>query len=132
LVVAIEHENDPKGNQCWRQELIKLWHINCGLKVLITYNDFRSGCGTPRSISDLQKTITNIIGNRAYRSVYKDCIQSPFLFIFFPSCCDNKDYWDSTVEMYDAVAFVYDGNVFRPLPDIPILRKNGNIKNLTK
>lgn len=34
LCIAVEHENDPKD---WTDELIKLAHINCPLKVIIGY-----------------------------------------------------------------------------------------------
>ena len=36
LVIAVEHENDPKD---WNDEVIKLAHIICPTKVVIGYND---------------------------------------------------------------------------------------------
>jgi hypothetical protein len=36
LEIAIEYENDPKD---WMDEVIKLCHIKCGLKVVIGYSD---------------------------------------------------------------------------------------------
>lgn len=129
--VAIEHENNPNGNNCWREELIKLWHIVCGLKVLITYNSFKSGSNKHQSLNDLKNIIAAVIGKRNFKSVLNGCIQTPFLFIFYPSCPDNNDLWDSSDEMYDAVALVYDEKGFRQLDDLPILRNNRNIKNLT-
>lgn len=42
LKVAVEHENDPKD---WNDEVLKLLHINCPLRVVIGYNycDKRDG-----------------------------------------------------------------------------------------
>ena len=42
LMAAVEHENDPKD---WTDELIKLAHINCPLRVVIGYSpcDGREG-----------------------------------------------------------------------------------------
>jgi len=35
--VAIEHENNGKSWNYWFDEFVKLAHINCGLRVIITY-----------------------------------------------------------------------------------------------
>lgn len=39
LMIAVEHENDKRD---WADEVIKLLHIRCPLKVVIGYNDFEN------------------------------------------------------------------------------------------
>lgn len=71
--VAIEHENSPSK---WLEEFMKLIHINCGLKVIITYHDY----GNRRtSLKEKLDEVKELYSDRRYRQG-----DDNWLFIFGP------------------------------------------------
>jgi hypothetical protein len=77
LDIAIEHENKL---YLWEDELTKLLHINCGLRVLIAYYDNEND-------RDLQKIRTMIVDSIAKRRYYTD--DQNWLLIFGPYYLNN-------------------------------------------
>ncbi|MBK7886856.1 MAG: hypothetical protein IPJ86_05975 [Bacteroidetes bacterium] len=77
LDIAIEHENKL---YLWEDELTKLLHINCGLRVLIAYYDNKND-------KDLQKIRTMIVDSIAKRKYYTD--DQNWLLIFGPYFLNN-------------------------------------------
>lgn len=73
--VAIEIEGNERTPWDWLEELTRLTHLNAGLKVLITYVEFRNdGC------NEALKRARSIYGGRRYRQS-----DDRWLFIFGPS-----------------------------------------------
>lgn len=90
--VAIEHEND--GTK-WLEEFIKLIHVNCGLKVIITYGQESETKGF--ILTEKAKEIYN---KRVYKNPHDN-----WLFIFGPTKKELKNgkwFKAYTLEMVDA------------------------------
>jgi hypothetical protein len=102
--VVIEHENDTKD---WYDEFVKLVHINCGLKVIITYYKF----GDKENDSPKgkhEKEIKKLYANRKYKND-----KDEWLFIFGPYESSNQDF----------VAYKFSGDKFCKLKDKKILSR---------
>ena len=102
FIVAIEHENNP---DTWYEEFVKLAHLNCQLKVIISYHDF----------SNIQSPVKNKI-NEVIEKIYQfqACkqINDSWLFIFGPTLnCLDRDF----------EAYKFDGKSVRKLPNKSIL-----------
>ncbi|MBN2351379.1 MAG: hypothetical protein JXD23_02340 [Spirochaetales bacterium] len=99
--VAIEHENNGR---LWFDELIKLAHISCGLKIIITYleNDHKV------KFIEQQPMKKSLLAQRKYINQ-----AAQWLFIIGPVSyeMENKDYF----------ACAYDGKEFTVLPEKKIL-----------
>ncbi|MBS0619811.1 MAG: hypothetical protein JSR44_16615 [Spirochaetes bacterium] len=81
LDVAIEMENDTTQ---WYDEVVKLCHINCGLKVIMTYHNYSD----TEELSKKIERCVELIKNRKYHSEAND-----WLLIFGPhSCADRKAF----------------------------------------
>lgn len=79
LDVAIEIENNAKQ---WYDEVVKLSHINCGLKVIIAYHNF----GDADALLQAKlKRVQKLIKNRKYKNATTD-----WLIIFGPHSCDER------------------------------------------
>lgn len=94
--VAIEHENQAFPS--WLDEFVKLTHINCGLKVLITYHNYRSGA----TISDELRVAKDFYDCRKYRQQ-----DDAWLLVF-------GQVWDEPLTQ-DFVAYKFDGREFEEL-----------------
>lgn len=93
--VAIEHENDGRS---WLEEFTKLGHINCGLKVLITYHDYS------RPLEEKIAEALRLHKGRKYRQA-----EDRWLLIFGPH--------NRSLGVRDFVAFGFDGaNLVELLP----------------
>ena len=66
LDIAIEHENNPNS---WEDELTKLLHINCGLRVLIAYYDNKKA--RDENVDILSTIKDKIICNLSNRKYYQ-------------------------------------------------------------
>ena len=95
LMIAIEHENNPRD---WNDEVMKLAHIRCPLKVVIGYN----GCNH-RDTGDAQKL--SFIGNCLQQ--LKCFQQNPEdrLLIILGNCKDTKG---SDYHTFDYRGYLYD------------------------
>lgn len=105
LVIAVEHENDPKD---WNDEVIKLAHIHCPLKVVIGYNS----C-TNRDDGDWEKL-----------SFVADCLQrlqilhssSKDEFLIILGNCKSIHGQDYDSFDYRGYVYDYDAKGFKKLP----------------
>lgn len=103
--VAIEHENEHK--HVWLDEFSKLSQIIAGLKVIITYHEFKK-----ITIEDKLSIAKDLYRQRLYRQN-----DDAWLLIFGPA------YERRTDEPFRA--FTFDGSAFTPLrpltlPTLPI------------
>lgn len=79
LDVAIEIENNAEQ---WYDEVVKLSHIVCGLKVILTYHNF----GDPEELLQAKlKRAQKLISNRKYKNATTD-----WLIIFGPHSCIER------------------------------------------
>lgn len=92
LEVAIEHENSSEG---WLDEWVKLSHLSCGLKVLITYHDHRPG---RPSLDDKLKIAKDIYGDLSFK-----CPEDSWLLIFGPTYYSPIKSW---------FGYTFDGRAF--------------------
>ena len=92
--VAIEHEND---SGCWDEELDKLFAINAGLKVLMTYSDSPDEEILSYLKSDKPGSFLRIYKSRKYHTA-----DDKYLLIFGPVIGGKKRNHFS--------AFYFDGN----------------------
>lgn len=97
LEVAIEHENNYND---WFYELVKLAHINCGLKVLISYYD--------NSIDDKLDQAKVYYNKLKYKRVPEN-----WLFIFGPMDSTRQDF----------IAYEFDGMEFRKIAHQGVIHK---------
>jgi hypothetical protein len=83
LEVAIEHENDT---ETWFYEFVKLVHICCGLKVIITYHNY-SNYRFP--LEEKFTVLTSLYAMRSYKQT-----RDKWLLIFGPTfnCLGDYDY----------------------------------------
>lgn len=97
--VAIEHENDAGS---WDEELDKLFAINAGIKVLMTYSD--------KSNSELLQDLNNN-GPGTLLSIYKSrkyhTENDKYLLVFGPVIGSNRKSFS---------AFIFDGKKVEQLP----------------
>ncbi len=101
LDIAIEHENKPG---LWEDELTKLVHINCGLRVLISYYDNKKD----RDLVEIKEKILNNISQRKY---YQE--DQKWVFIFGPY---------DLIKEGDFVAFKLENKQLLELEKYPVLR----------
>lgn len=101
LEVAIEHENN---SSTWYYEFVKLVHINCGLKVLITYHKHNNKDTEFKNKFDI---LLDLYRPRQYTQR-----NDRWLLIFGPTS-NNLDK--------DFVAYKFDGKNFLPLPKRKII-----------
>jgi hypothetical protein len=92
LEVAIEHENN---SEAWFDEWVKLCHIASGLKVLITYHDYREG----RTSIDAKLDAAL----RLYRKVRYKPADGTWLLIFGPTSSRPQNAW---------LGYTFDGEAF--------------------
>lgn len=64
--VAIEHENDDTA---WFDEFVKLIHVNCGLKVLISYYRYHDKNGKITEPEEIMKIAEKIYNTRKYKNL---------------------------------------------------------------
>lgn len=83
LDIAIEHENNPNS---WEDELTKLLHINCGLRVLIAYYDNKKA--RDENVDILSTIKDKIICNLSNRKYYQP--DQKWLLIFGPYDLRNE------------------------------------------
>jgi hypothetical protein len=102
LEVAIEHENESGR---WYDEFVKLSHISCGLKVLITYHNYHQG----RQFDEVLDFATRMYPHLRYKAP-EDC----WLFVVGPTCQQPGLPW---------FGYTFDGNrVERPFElKLPVL-----------
>lgn len=89
LEVAIEHENHSEK---WYDEWVKLSHICCGLKVLITYHDYYRG----KVIEEKMKLPLEMYRRQRYKPP-----SDSWLIIFGPTCQTPRAPW---------VGYTFDGS----------------------
>ena len=112
--VAIEIENDSKT--WWKSEFNKLMSLNCGLKVIVTYDStdnasllkWLNGNGANDDYSNIRK----IYKSRKYHQKNDN-----WLIIFGP-CADKKNNYSS---LDDFRAFTFSGDKFTQLEKKKIL-----------
>lgn len=106
LEVIVEHENSWKH---WLWNITKLCHINCGLKVIIAYHDYKDSHGTLEQKLSYMKELYDL---RCYK-------QKPdnWLLLLGPNtqslCKSGKDF----------VAYQFNGTEFNLLEDKIIFRQ---------
>lgn len=105
LEVAVEHENNSRE---WLHEWVKLAHLNCGLRVLISYAD------APRDLSPSSEVL-----DRAARLAQARRYAprgGSWLLILGPTL-------NALERGEDFVAFAFDGSTFRLLGDHEVFRR---------
>ena len=107
--VAIEHENNQKSWDYWFDEAIKLSHIACGLRVLITY------LGPKQFLTFEQNShnLLNLLSSRKFK-----CPASKWLFLIGPNWIVER-----SGDKRDFVAYTISANKLKPLSIDPILQK---------
>jgi hypothetical protein len=106
--VAIEHENG--GHLEWFQEFVKLVHVCCGLKVIITYHDYTA---RGLSIEDKLQLAKKLYDARRYR-----VLPDNWLLIF-------GSWWRPRTAAEDYVAYSFNGAEFGELPRQKVLWEAG-------
>ncbi len=84
LEIAVEHENDPKD---WTDELIKLLHVRCPLKVIIAYAPKNERADHDRARLDYAEKLMKEV--RAYKNFLES--DEAFLIIFGNCGTTQKD-----------------------------------------
>lgn len=95
LIIAVEHENNPKD---WTDELIKLVHIRCPLKVIIGYNYYDQR--DSREIKKLEYAAKWINKTKAFNSNGKE----EYLIIL--GNCHSKDK-EMSYKEFDYRGYLY-------------------------
>ncbi len=80
--IAIEHENDETA---WLDEFVKLVHVNCGLKVLISYYRYYDKNGNITEPEEIIKIAEKIYNTRKYKN-----LNDNWLIILGP-CFDDME-----------------------------------------
>lgn len=101
--IAIEHENTPID---WLYEFTKLVHINCGLKVIIGYHNYRKN-DTP--LEKVIKIAEKLYAKRRYKSLNEN-----WLIIIGPFSIENDR---------DFCAFKIVNGKFAKLEDKKVLKQ---------
>lgn len=93
--IAIEHENDETA---WLDEFVKLVHINCGLKVLISYHHYSTNNGIPKEPDEILEVAEKIYNSRKYKNLNDNWII--ILGPCFNDMINGKDFvaYKSTIE----------------------------------
>ncbi len=97
LKIAVEHENDSKD---WNDEVIKLAHIRCPLKVIIGYN----ACNE-RDKGDIKK-LSFVANCLQQLQCFNDTHKDEILIILGNCKCTGKDKQD--YNSFDYRGYVYD------------------------
>lgn len=95
LVIAVEHENDPKD---WNDEVIKLAHILCPLRVVIGYN----GCNN-RDEGDFSKL--SFVAECLQRLQVSDSSYTNEILIILGNCKGSSKHDYNT---FDYRGYIYD------------------------
>lgn len=100
LKIAVEHENSKKD---WTDEIIKLIHIKCPLKVVIAYNE----CGEDRLKRD-QKKLEFVAKWMRKVDAFNIGTNEEYLVIFGNAYNgkEKKDY-----NSFDYIGYLYDYNL---------------------
>ena len=102
--VAIEYENNPKT---WFEEFIKLIHINCRLKVIITYHNYQN-TSEAISLDSKLRIAEDLYQKRKYKQPNDN-----WLIIIGPTKEKLKE---------DFIAFKIENGKFIPLDEQKIIK----------
>lgn len=102
LYVAVEHENNPYD---WTDEVIKMAHIRCPLKIIIGYNycDCRD--------TDMEKLQT-ALNWMSKTNVYSSCENEALLFIFGNASAKRSR---ENYESFDYQGYIYADNSLKSI-----------------
>ena len=103
LEIAVEYENDSLD---WTNEVIKLCHIKCGLKVVIGYAHYE------QRENDMAKL--NIIADHMRKLKY-GCPQKGEEFLVILGNCGRGEPYKSIDNDIQSKAYIYNGTKFEPL-----------------
>ncbi len=97
LKIAVEHENSKKD---WPDEVIKLIHVRCPLKIVICYNYYDK-----RKVGDDEKKLEAVSKWMQKVEAFKECGNEEFLIIIGNGC-------NSSTKQSDYSEFGYKGYIF--------------------
>lgn len=104
-LVAVEYEN---GNSIWADEIDKLAHIRCELKILVAYSP-RKGGDFDKYLSGLETKVELV--EEAIKEIEPEALNDKWLLLFLPVDALDLDY---------AVAFKMVGGKFCQIAIEPI------------
>ena len=105
LEIAIEFENDPND---WMDEVIKLSHIKCGLKVVIGYTYYED-----RETKDSNKL--NFVAKHMNTLKYGKIGENENFMIILGNCGKESKEYESIKEDIDFRPYIFNGKVFEKL-----------------
>lgn len=100
LKIAIEHENDPAD---WMDEVVKLIHVKCPIKVIIGYNHCNTRDGDSESDQEKLKVVSKIMG---MIEAFYDSKNEEYLIIL--GNCKGKGRSSFDYENFDYRGYLYN------------------------
>ena len=100
LKIAIEHENNPAD---WMDEVVKLIHVKCPLKVIIGYNHCNTRDCESESDEEKLKVVSKIMG---MIDAFYECKKEEYLIIL--GNCKGKGRSSFDYENFDYRGYLYN------------------------
>lgn len=98
LEAVVEHEN---YSGYWMDEVIKLAHINCPLRVVISYV----------SVTENQNTYTNYVSEGIRKLNCKQSLENEFLILLGNLKSKDEDHF------LEYTPYLFDGELFQPMKE---------------